>query len=131
MKKLFFLLLVIPVMAFSQASTSPNIAPGARVIEQSSFNKTKAITGATTDTTAKTTAKFLVDIAVTFPIAADSIRVYETTNTGSLDDAYILVPATASNPFVIPINKVVDSTYVVVSIKKTSKVFLHYRTTPY
>lgn len=89
-------------------------------------NKIKVSSG-TADTDSLSTTAFrvarVVGVAVTLPIAADTIIVSQ----GAGVIATILVPATASNPFYIPLDCAIDSSIVTVQRKKTSHVTTIFR----
>jgi hypothetical protein len=142
MKKMLFAMLSIFALSsvmYAQTSTAANVKVS-YVVSADYLNKTKtinkgAVAGiANTDSTASTTIKFVKDVTVAYPIAADTILVGQfSLNSKIVLDTlfYGLVPATAGNPFTIPINRVIDSTYFMLRTAKGSKTNTTYRNTPY
>lgn len=143
MKKM--LLVVLAVFAVSlvgygqNASTSPNYKFSSVVLPDY-LNKTKivnkgAVAGiANSDSTASTTMKFIKDVTIMYPIAADTVLFGQySLNSKIVVDTFFfgLTPATAGNPFVIPVNRVVDSTYFILRTSKGSKTATTYRSVAY
>lgn len=142
MKKLLFVMLSIFALSsvmYAQTSTAANVKVS-YVVSADYLNKIKtinkgAVAGiANTDSTASTTIKFVKDVVVSFPIAADTILIgqYSLNSKIVVDTLFFgLVPATAGNPFTISLNKVIDSTYYMLRTGKGSKTHTIYRSVPY
>jgi hypothetical protein len=147
MKRIAFLLMVIVFFAsiISTASAqTPSTSPNIKVTPVATLdylNKTRTMNkGAVqgiknTDSVAISTVKFVKEVVVAFPIAADTIFIGQGSNTwqaGKQDTIFFgLTPATATNPFVIPVGRVLDSTYYFTRTSKGSKLHTIYRSIPY
>lgn len=141
----YIVLAILAVFALSsvgmaQTSTAANNRVGTVVLSPDYLNKTKvinkgAVAGiANSDSTASTTVKFVKQVSVMYPIAADTILIgqYSLNSKIVVDTFYFgLTPATAGNPFDININRLVDSTYFILRTSKGSKTVTTYRNTAY
>jgi len=130
---LVFVLLVIPVIVFSQASATANVNPRSRLVSPDSYNRVypKALSAAAYDTLAKTTCGYLVGVSIDQPIANDTVVVSQLTASSGAVLLWARVPATAANPFYLPVGQVIDSTYVQLYSVKGGRFRLIYRTSGY